>query len=453
MQQTIRTYLTAGVAVVGAGAVALAPIQPVDPMLRDVRIPAVFAGPVGLTAISNPSYEEVFTRASENLEALVQYFFDQYDRDSTPIQVVIQNQSANLETITEAARNTVDAVGTAVTETVPAQIRAAFEALGAGDFYSAVNLLVGAAVAPVAPLLFLAQPIQAALTQTLHNAVNAFSFVTDPLTLGIQLLSVVGPVINAAAAAVASVQAIVDSFDGGDPLQEIVNAPAAILNGFLNGGYGPDFGSLLGDLPFSVYAGGLLTGPDLITPGAGPVPGLSLAGPIGALLMWREGLADSIRTIFGRASATSQVSDLPDADANLISISTDDELTDEPPVNEASFQKSTPEPEKTVAPVTDPVDEEGTDLDEPTESEPVDGADDVDLGDVDLGDDSDLDEGDDLSEGDDAEGGDEDAGENEGSDGDNPGSDNGGTAGGNTSGGSDGDTSNGNDNGSDGSDG
>ncbi|BBZ59714.1 hypothetical protein [Mycolicibacterium monacense] len=459
MQQTVRSYLTAGVAVVGAGALALAPIQAVDSTLSDTRIPAVFSGPVGLTAISNPTYEEVFTRASENFEALVSYFFEQYDNDATPIQVIIQNQTANLETIAEAARNTVDAVGTALTETVPNQIRDAIDALGEGDFYSAVNLLVGAAIAPVAPLIFLAQPIQAALTQTLTNAVNAFTFVTDPLTLGIQLLSVVGPVINAAAAAVASVQAIVDSFDGGDPLREIVNAPATILNGFLSGGYGPDFGAVLGGgaLPFGIFAGGLLTGPELINPAAGPEFGFSLAGPIGALLLWRAGLADSIRTIFGfgRAAAESQVSDLPDADANFISISTD-ELTDEPPVKEVSYQESAPEPEKIGAAVTDPDDEVDVDS-EPTDSEPVDGTDDgtddVDLaGDTDEGDDSDLEESVDVTGGDE-DAGDEDGGENDGADANDGGSDNGGTAGDNTSdNGSEGDSSSSNDKGSDGAD-
>lgn len=453
MQQTVRSYLTAGVAVVGAGALALAPIQPVDPTLRDTQIPAVFSGPVGLTAISNPTYDEVFARASENLEVLVERFFDQYENEATPIQVIIQNQTANFETIAEAARNTIDAVGTALTETVPTQIRAALDALGEGDFYSATSILVGAAIAPVAPLIFLAQPIQAAVMSTISNAVKALAFVTDPLTLGIQLLSVVGPVINAAAAAVASVQAIVDSFDGGDPLTEIVNAPAAILNGFLNGGYGPDFGAVLGggELPFGIFAGGLLTGPELINPAAGPEFGFSLPGPIGAFLLWRQGLADSLRTVFG-FQAKSQVSDLPDADANFVSVSID-ELTDEPPVEEVAFKKSAPEPEKIVAPVTDPVDEEETDSDEPTDTEPVDGADDVDLGgDAGDGDDSDPEESVDLTGGDE-DAGDEDGAGNEGADTNDGGSDNGGTTGDNTTdNGSNGDSPNGDDKGSDGSD-
>lgn len=425
MQQTVRSYLTAGVAVVGAGALALAPIQPVDSTLGDTRIPAVFSGPVGLTAMSNPTYDVVFGRAAENFEALVEYFFAQYERDSTPIQVIIENQTANLESTAEAARDTVEAVGTALTETVPNQIRAAFEALGEGDFYTAVNLLVGAAIAPVAPLLFFAQPVHVAITSTLANAVKAITFATDPFVLGLQLLSVVGPVINGAAAAVASVQAIVDSFDGGDPLREIINAPATILDGILNGGYGPDFGAVLGGgpLPFGIFAGGLLSGE--AGPSTGPVPGLTLPGPIGMFLTWREQLANSIWSGMGlaRASADAQVSDLPDADANLISISTD-EVTDEPPVEDVSFQKSAPEPEKSVAPVTDPADQEETEVDEPTDSEPVDGADDVDLGgDTDKGDDSEPEESVDVTGEDDVAGGDEGAGENEGSDGDNAGSD------------------------------
>lgn len=447
MQQTVRSYLTAGVAVVGAGALALAPIQPVDPTLRDLRVPAVFSGPVGLTAMSNPSYDVVFTRAAGNLEALVDWFFAQYEEGSTPIQVIIENQTANLESIAEAARNTVEAVGTALTETVPNQVSAAFEALGEGDFYTAVNLLVGAAIAPVAPLLFLAMPIQAALTQTLANAVKAITFATDPLVLGLQLLSVVGPVINGAAAAVASVQAIVDSFDGGDPLREIINAPATILDGFLNGGYGPDLGAVLG--ASGIFAGGLLNPQAGLS--TGPVPGITLPGPIGMFLEWRAQLAGAIWSgpALARASADAQVSDVPDVNATFVSLSTDGDA-------EVDYQKSAPEPDNSVAPVTDPAGEEETEVDEPTDSEPVDGVDDVDLG-TDDGDDGEPEESVDVS-GDDVTGGDEDAGdeqagENEGADANDGGSDNGGTVGdGPEDNGSGGDAPTSNDKGSDGSD-
>lgn len=468
MQQTVRSYLTAGVAVVGAGALALAPIQPVDSSLGDTRIPAVFSGPVGLAAISNPTYAEVFARASANIDAIVEAFFDQYDRGATPVQVIIENQTANLEWIADEARNTVDAIGTALTETVPNQIRAALDALGEGDFYTAVSTLVGAAIAPIAPLIFFAGPVHESLMSTLSNAVKALAFVTPPLALGIQLLSVVGPIINGAAAAVASVQAIVDSFDGGDPLREIINAPAAVLNGFLNGGYGPDFGGVLGGgLPFSVFAGGLLTGPGLLSDAAGPVPGLSLAGPLGAFLVWREGLADAIRNAvsFTSAAAPQQVSDVPDTNADFVSLPTDDPA-EVPPVEDASFQKPAPEPSEPATPAPIPTDEEEVEaegeveVEEPTESEPVDATDDGDLGATDEGDDSEPEESVDVT-GDDVTGGDGDAAENEGTDANDGGSDNGGATGDDTSGnGSGGTASNsgdkggdkGGDNGSDGSD-
>src|SRR5690242_440799 len=74
MQVSARSYLTAGVAFVGAGAIAVSPISPITPSLPDVQIPASAAStmPVELAALVNPIelWFNVFAETAGNIGQL-----------------------------------------------------------------------------------------------------------------------------------------------------------------------------------------------------------------------------------------------------------------------------------------------------------------------------------------------------------------------------------------------
>jgi hypothetical protein len=96
--------------------------------------------------------------------------------------------------------------------------------------------------------------------------------------LPLAALGLLGPLISGPGAVGSALQDVVDSLGSGDlagVLSALIGAPATIIDGVVNGGYGPSLTPLVGPLLFpgipvgvlpTFLAGGLINGPDLVPP-------------------------------------------------------------------------------------------------------------------------------------------------------------------------------------------
>lgn len=145
MQLVVRPYLAVGVALVGAGAIAVGPVAPPMP-----DVPEVLSRAVTPAALANP-FGPVFDNTVTNIEKLVTAVIN----NPAPILTqVIENQIASAGVLGGIGRDYVENFVNFITGmgdgvTLPGQLTDAFEALEDGDYGLAFGLL--AAV----PILFL----------------------------------------------------------------------------------------------------------------------------------------------------------------------------------------------------------------------------------------------------------------------------------------------------------
>lgn len=260
MQVAVHPGVRAGVAVVGAGLIAASTIAAVP----DVHLPSV---PIefGLTAAVNPLdvYPELIRDALDNAGTLAD--------SARPFQLlrqIAQNQFASASALVDALAATGDDVGAALGTQVPALLRTAVDEFAAGNVAGATDALVQIPLVLGLPLIDLVPALQEVVSRPLENLVrviNAF----DPSSLETQLLvgGLVAPLISTPAAAGAAIQNIVDAVGSGDlvqVVQAVLAAPGVVVDGLLNGGYGPDLGPLVGAAGIPVKAGGLLSSAGLV---------------------------------------------------------------------------------------------------------------------------------------------------------------------------------------------
>jgi hypothetical protein len=356
MQVASRPYATAGIALVGASAIAISPIKP---PLPDIHLPSLaqVAASVELAAESLAAtpitYAQVFQQAVTNLQAIL----STAAANPTPILTkVLSNQIATVQALlallpttaagasnaalanpttnpsqlatsqpgafqdlVTAIQTFLGQVSTALTTTDPPLLQSALGDLTSGEVEGAINNLLTAALAPVFPLTGLIPPLLAAtvtdplqavvnqidtlgpigtiLSNPLQNVVNAVNAVQvggvlSPLSLAVTGL--LGPVLSGAGAFGAAVDNVIHAGDPQDVLNAVVNGPAVILNGVLNGGFGPNLASFAGLPPdlVTVFAGGLLSGGPAVIPGG--VLTIQLPGPISSLQALAKAIADAI---------------------------------------------------------------------------------------------------------------------------------------------------------------
>src|ERR1700742_4565842 len=132
MQVAARPHFTAGVALVGAGVIAVSPLAPPMP---DVHLPSLQSAAVELAALSAPvvnpieQWTQVVQAAITNLGALGQ----QLAADPAPIlQQIFANQSADAAILGTAAGAASTALTTAA-QALPAALQAAATQLEAGN--------------------------------------------------------------------------------------------------------------------------------------------------------------------------------------------------------------------------------------------------------------------------------------------------------------------------------
>ncbi|TQR84609.1 hypothetical protein D8S82_21305 [Mycobacterium hodleri] len=234
----VRSYLTAGVAVVGASALIAAPLA-VPP--TEIHLPAIHASSaeVQLAALANPIAEwvTVVQTTFANVAGLGQ----QFQSDPAPILAqILKNQLADAATVSTALNEAARGFMTQAA-TLPAATRLAAQQLAAGQFSMAVTTLfqagIGLILAPAISLIG-ATSVVTDTAQRFANVVAALPNVLLPIGLG--LLSPVGSAVYAFGDAG---QAVVDAARKGDvagALNALVNIPAIVTNAFLNG-YAPQF--------------------------------------------------------------------------------------------------------------------------------------------------------------------------------------------------------------------
>ena len=170
------------------------------------------------------------------------------------------------------------------------------------------------------------------------NVINAFT--ADSLGTLLAVSGFIAPLIGSPAAAAAAVQNVLDSFGTGDPA-EVVNAvltiaPATVLDGVLNGGYGPDLGPLVAP-GISVLAGGLLSSAGLVFNDDGSFY-INTGGPLFSLQQVLSKIANAITPPAPVAIQTAKfdIASIPAVDAAAVTLATAGNTATETPAIDAA---------------------------------------------------------------------------------------------------------------------
>jgi hypothetical protein len=235
MHAAVRPYATAGIALIGAGAIA---VSPVAPPLPQVHLPAVSNAAVQLSAFANPveQWVQVVATAFSNVGDLGTGLI----ADPAPaLAQVLRNQVANGTTIATALQGAVTALVDQFSPDnefgLPAELQTAFDQLTAGQIADAVQTVwsagLGLVLGPVIGLLPVLD-IPGDITQNFANVVKALP--TAGLLVGLGVLT---PLYATLTAGGDTAQAFVDAVGEGDAataLSTVINAPATLVGALLN---------------------------------------------------------------------------------------------------------------------------------------------------------------------------------------------------------------------------
>ncbi|WP_234796708.1 hypothetical protein [Mycolicibacterium porcinum] len=298
MEAVARSYLLAGVALVGAGAIAVGPIQPLPP---DVQVPAMpsSAVPVELNALVNPIelWANVISKTVTNVGGIAETVL----ANPAPILGKIgENGLISADVFAAVATTFVSGFVTGVGN-VPQQIHDAIRyGILEGNIYDGVLALATSFLSPVVGGAFGALMHLPDVIAVLQNPfVNAASVIETAVNGGI--VNVGFPLLTNVLAPVAQIgltgQAIYDGIQAGD-FEAVANAvisfPSDLVNTVLNGN--PDIG-----------VGGILGSEGGLVPG---------------LLAFRQAIADAIHPPVLSTPLSRTVADAPDLKAASVTLDT-----------------------------------------------------------------------------------------------------------------------------------
>ena len=304
MHAAVRPYATAGVALVGASVIAVAPVTA---PLPDIHIAAPHVSmPVELTQTVSPitAYLELFQNTFANLTNLA----GQVVADPAPIlQQIIRNQIGYVTTLATAGQTTVQSLVTYVTTELPMSLQSAFALIRSGDLQDGLYDIFLAVV--VFPALTVVGGLVPALEHVVETPIENLLAAVQTTFAGVFSLGIglIAPFASLAYETGGIAQDLFNAVQAGDPLafvDTVLAAPALLTNAVLNGASPPSF------LP------GLLT--------AGP-PGF---GTIQALLNLREAIAAAITppvmmlSTLAKNTAPTAPSALPNLAANTVTVTT-----------------------------------------------------------------------------------------------------------------------------------
>lgn len=302
MQLALNRTVTAGITLIGASAIALTPVVAYAPA---IQLPSIRSAEVRMAAFVDPieQWLQVAATSFSNLSALG----TQVQTDPTPIlSQLTTNLFANATTLVNTASQTFgQAVATFAS--MPQAFLNAANQVAAGQVADAVQTIWGNLLLPVAflaiiPVNAVVPMIQTAV-QNVANVIGALGG-TNLLLTGIAVIS---PIYASITQFGNSAQAVVDAVKAGDLVtaaSELINAPANLVNAFLNG--------------------------DDTTPGVlTPLDGVGGGGPIAALLKLRDAVAEAITPPTSPASAAKKLSAKTVAPAESSPATTPASTTDE----------------------------------------------------------------------------------------------------------------------------
>lgn len=259
MTVSTRSYLIAGMAALSAGAIAVAPVQPVSQDLA-LAPQQVSSLAVGLAASIDPitPWIDTFQATADNISGL----FTSWASAPLPIiQQVVANQLTYLGELPDIGliiSQVVGNIGNAITAPFQADLNTLDE-----PHQLAWQLLPQIAPTLTGPLI---------------------DFTTSSLT-GI-LLGLVGPVVAPVLQLVDSVSSIISALGDSDftgALNDLINIPANLVNAFLNGGQTLDLTGIISaigiELPAALAGIGLTFG-GLLSPGGSAFNSLQLVAQI-----------------------------------------------------------------------------------------------------------------------------------------------------------------------------
>ena len=233
MQVAVRSYLTAGVALIGAGAIVAAPITPSPP---DIQVPAIYSANVELAASTGPieQWINVFASAFNNVAQIGAAVA----ADPAPVlRQMLINQLGYGQTLVTGLQGTTEGFLTWATENLPQTLQTMASDISQGNIVGAAdafNELLGS-------LLFVGFPLFNVLTipgQITDNLTNAVKALTSLGTLLPVVVGILGPMEGVVSAMGDSGQAFVNAIGAGNPiaaLTALINIPAAFTGALLNG--------------------------------------------------------------------------------------------------------------------------------------------------------------------------------------------------------------------------
>jgi hypothetical protein len=233
---------------------------------------------VELSAAVNPieNWVQVFQKSAANLGAIGQQIAD----SPAPIlSQIVANQIASLKVLQTAFNNNAGTIKL-ILDGAPGAIATARGQLQSGDIVGAFDtfnnqIVIPLALAGVTAVSDLTRP----LVSTVNNFAKAFATLPDAVFQVI--LPMTFPLVSTINAAVQATQDVYDGVVARDPgaiINILVNLPANLVDGFLNGS-----GTILGFLP----------APGLLTPYS-PDFGFLASGPIASLIALRDVIAQAI---------------------------------------------------------------------------------------------------------------------------------------------------------------
>lgn len=279
MQLAARPYLAAGVALVGASAIAISPLAPPAP---NIQVPAIHASSaaVALSAQANPLelWAEVIGTAFGNVGGLG----EQLMADPAPILTqIIANQLHTFNALSAAAQTTADGLKAALAPdgwaSFPASIQGALDLIAAGDLENGLASAVSSFILLALPLQIGVGMAWPALAQPFVNLGQLALHVND-MVPAILVSGLLSPLTATAAATGHVLDSLVSAASTGDLAEfatALANAPATVTGALLNG-Y---------DV-FGTPTAGLLNPPDQ----------WGIGGGISTVLTAIAGIANSIAT-------------------------------------------------------------------------------------------------------------------------------------------------------------
>jgi hypothetical protein len=246
MALALRSPMAAGVALATAGAVLAGPAVISPPEVR-VDMPDMH-----LTSAVLDTYRFIAQSAADNAQLVLA------QGPLRPLMVAEEFLAGQPKTplaFREAVQTATSGVRDQLVNTVPGQLALAVRELVAGDVDKATNTLLGIPVAVLRPVL----------------SINS--------NLPYLAIGLIGPVISGIGAFVGALRDVIDAVKSGSArgvVDAILEGPAQIADGILNGGYGPD-------LSPNPTPGAVVLAGGIFTPGSTDGGKTVLPGPIATL--------------------------------------------------------------------------------------------------------------------------------------------------------------------------